>query len=117
MEYTESLSHKLAAWNERRLLRDIYDIYYYYSILNITPNISVLKKRLKNVVSIGKSKKKEEVSLFDFSRELKDYSNKLKQENLFELSDYLPQSELVGLHMKIKGALGEIVNILLESIS
>jgi len=44
-----ALAHKLAAWLERRLTRDLYDIYVLYDRLNSTPNLDVLNTRLKEV--------------------------------------------------------------------
>lgn len=41
-----ALAHKLAAWNERRLLRDLYDGYFLAGRLGETPVREVLDQRL-----------------------------------------------------------------------
>jgi predicted nucleotidyltransferase component of viral defense system len=40
-----ALSNKMAAWNERRLSRDLYDIYFFLQ-LGVTPDIELLQERL-----------------------------------------------------------------------
>ena len=49
MSWDVALSNKIAAWCERRLIRDIYDIYFIFSILQEKPNLDVLKKRFSNL--------------------------------------------------------------------
>lgn len=44
-----ALAHKLAAWLERRLVRDLYDIYVLYDRLESTPDPEVLKARLEKI--------------------------------------------------------------------
>jgi len=44
-----ALAHKLAAWLERRLVRDLYDIYVLYDRLGSTPDLEVLKTRLEKI--------------------------------------------------------------------
>ncbi len=38
-----ALSHKIAAWNERHLYRDLFDIYFFVSVLGVTPHLPTLK--------------------------------------------------------------------------
>jgi predicted nucleotidyltransferase component of viral defense system len=44
-----AMAHKCAAWLERRLVRDLYDIYIFYDRLNARPNLDVLNMRLNKV--------------------------------------------------------------------
>ncbi len=41
-----ALARKLAAWNERRLLRDLYDVYFFAARLDELPDGEVLDRRL-----------------------------------------------------------------------
>ena len=46
-----AFAHKLAAWNERRLLRDLYDCFYWYTGVGVMPDEKTLENRLQNVNS------------------------------------------------------------------
>jgi predicted nucleotidyltransferase component of viral defense system len=43
MSLDVALANKMAAWNERRLLRDIFDIYYFLEVQNVLPDLEVLE--------------------------------------------------------------------------
>ena len=45
--YDVSMANKLAAWNERALVRDLYDLYFYYTMVQVMPEMAVLEKRLE----------------------------------------------------------------------
>ena len=47
MEPSVSFAHKIAAWNERELMRDLYDIYQYESLFKVSPRMDILQTRLK----------------------------------------------------------------------
>ncbi len=51
MEPGVSFAHKIAAWNERELMRDLYDIYQYESLFKSTPRVNILLPRLKKARS------------------------------------------------------------------
>jgi hypothetical protein len=51
MDFSVALSHKLAAWNERRLLRDLYDAYFLYKMVGVLPDKKILMRRLAKVDS------------------------------------------------------------------
>lgn len=53
-------SNKLGAWFDRRLSRDLYDIYVYYEILKSEPDQEILKERIlkPNFVRLVKSRPK-----------------------------------------------------------
>ena len=105
-----ALANKLAAWNERRLMRDLYDVYFMHVLLNAVPDIKLLEKRLKKVVPLEKFKDNpRSVTLAEFAEELKSMANKLKQADIEdELKDYLESRELAGLDLKIKMALNKL---------
>ena len=39
MNFNTALAHKLAAWNERDLIRDLYDAYYLFVVLHARPDL------------------------------------------------------------------------------
>jgi predicted nucleotidyltransferase component of viral defense system len=102
-----ALAHKLSAWYERRLLRDIYDIYLFLN-MGIKPNLEVLETRLKkpdfakNVAINIKSHKKSQ-TIDEFFDYFKVEIKKIKQSDLdLELSGILGIEDLLGLEYKIK---------------
>jgi len=114
MSLDTSLAFKLAAWNERRLIRDLYDIYFIVSLADIKPNIDILRSRLLEVVPAkGNKSKKRSMSIPEFIKEIEDQIKSLNQKSIDdELKDYLPQSQLPGLEYKIKISLSKIIEYL-----
>lgn len=110
MSFDVALSHKLAAWNERRLLRDLYDVYYIYEIIGERPNLETLLSRLANVESrIPDLKKIKNMSLKEFVQTLCKEAGKIEPEKLErELRFLLDKNELAGLDIKIKAALNKL---------
>jgi len=51
MSASWALAHKLAAWNERRLLRDLYDCYFFVARLGELPDIGELRNRLAKILN------------------------------------------------------------------
>jgi predicted nucleotidyltransferase component of viral defense system len=111
MSFQVSLAHKLAAWNERGLIRDLFDIAFMVNILNIQPDLDVLSNRLENVNYRFKSKvNKKKMTINEFAEKLLSVSQHLTQSEVeTELRDYLSQEELPGLEKKIKIAVHKIV--------
>lgn len=106
-----ALSHKIAAWNERRLLRDLYDIYYLFEVQNILPDESTLKERLDNFSSrLPTHKKIKKVTKEELFRDLKEQSDILNQKDIEkELEGILEDIELVGLAMRIKDSIHRLI--------
>ncbi len=109
MRFDVMLAHKLMAWNERRLMRDLYDAYFITKHLNVTPNLDVLRKRLENIHYAkrmsGKSLPKK-LSLEEFWQVLALELKTLTYADLEnELRDSLDRHELLGLDNKIRIAL------------
>jgi len=102
-----ALSDKLAAWNERRLLRDLYDIYYFLEVQNIIPDKKTLLNRLSNIQSKKPGLKKiKKVTLNEFIESLMKEVEALDQGKLEdELQGILDKTELIGLAYKIKDTL------------
>ncbi|MFH1654957.1 MAG: nucleotidyl transferase AbiEii/AbiGii toxin family protein [Pseudomonadota bacterium] len=114
MSLDVALSHKLAAWNERRLMRDLYDIYYLFDVVGEKPDMETLNNRLKKVESrLPKLKKVKNMTLEEFISELSDAAKNLTDEAVRkELSPLLDETELVGLDKKLKAALNKLVEFL-----
>lgn len=107
MDYEIALAHKMAAWNERRLIRDIYDIWFYLQ-MGVHPNEKTLTQRLnkpvysKLVKKEARFKDKSPTLFFEFIRE---YVSTLTDEAIAnELVDYLPPDQLPGLAMQFRAA-------------
>ena len=109
-----ALANKLAAWNERRLIRDLYDVYFMHVLLNVVPDMRILNKRLDRIESVEKSKSRHSsMSVKDFAAELETTAKALSQAKVEqELGDYLGQSEMAGLALKIKLALNTLAEFL-----
>lgn len=108
-----SFSHKLAAWIERNLMRDLYDIYFFYSILDVMPDLNTLITRL-NKLNIRRSKQKSAVkkmNLQDFLNRLEEKATLLNYNEVEnELRDYLTHEELMGLDKKMKIGIKKFVD-------
>ncbi len=118
MSFEVSLSHKLAAWNERRLIRDLYDCYFMASVLDISPNLETLQLRLSKIESRIKNLKKiKKLSLTEFTDILNIEAKRISQEMIEkELRDYLEPAQLPGLDLKIKYGLNKIIDSIKTNI-
>jgi predicted nucleotidyltransferase component of viral defense system len=104
-DYGVSMANKLAAWNERSLVRDLYDLYFQYSMIQAMPDMAVLEKRLKKVASTPGNKNPKQMTMAQLLAKLRDRLASLSAEDMLELSDYLPGNELQGLETKIRAQL------------
>jgi len=112
MSFDWALAHKLAAWNERGLIRDLYDIYFLFSKLKILPDQEVLQKRLQNIRHRKKEKKKEPkiMTKEKFKKKLSDSVTKLTPKDIDEeLRDSLSPEERAGLDKKMKIAIQALI--------
>ena len=111
MSYGQLLSHKLAAWNERELFRDLYDIYFLYDVLDEKPDIAVLKKRLKRIAPAKGKTGTKSMTLDEFLSKLAMHITNFSPKDLSEeLKDYLTRTELAGLDKKIKIAVKSLIS-------
>lgn len=103
MEPSVSFAHKLAAWNERELMRDLFDIYQYHSFFRLSPNRAVLENRLKTArsyrgVFAAKSVEK-------FVGKLRNRADSLSDANIEELRPLLDEDNLAGLLFRLRPAM------------
>ena len=103
MEPGAAFAHKIAAWNERELMRDLYDVYQYESLFKARPRMDVLLVRLKkarsyrNVVAAK--------NLDGLVDKLRICAENLTEESFGELVPLLESSELAGLSFRIRPAI------------
>lgn len=107
LDFSVAMAHKIAAWNERRLIRDLYDIWFFCR-MTIRPDLDTLKKRLAKP-EYSRSLKRTEYfkgsSVGDFFDLLRTYCASLTDADIEkELSDYLPAKEIVGLSDMFRAA-------------
>jgi len=101
--YDVSMANKLAAWNERSLVRDLYDLYFLYAMVKAKPDMALLEKRLQKVASTPRNRNPNRMTLDQFLAKLRDRLASLSADDIrLELSDYLPANELQGLETKIR---------------
>ena len=108
VNYSCALADKLAAWNERRLARDLYDVWFFLR-MGVLPDQETLTQRLRKPVYSKLVKEKDRFSgdsidaFYDFLiAHVKTWSD---DQVAAELEDYLPQSELVGMSMRMRAEL------------
>ena len=112
VDYSVALANKMAAWNERRLIRDIYDIWFYLK-MGVRPNHATLKTRLSNPQYSRLVKKTERFqgrNVKEFFEFLNSHVQTLTDGEIADsLSDYLPPDGIPGLAMRFRA---EIVKLL-----
>ena len=106
MAYDVAFANKLAAWYERRLVRDLFDIYLFLS-MGVLPDENVLAERLQKPIFSRRVKKFEKnIDVVSFLRFLKEEVSKLSAQDIKdEMSAIFPKDELPGLELKIKKAI------------
>lgn len=108
-----ALSHKLAAWNERRLVRDLYDVYFIFSVLGERPHRDTLLKRLGKVSSrLPLLRNTRRMTLDDFCQQLQVVAGELDMEMLEPLEAIIDQDELSGLAKRIRASLLGVIDYL-----
>lgn len=105
-----AMAHKLAAWNERRLLRDLYDVYFYRARLRILPDPDTLKARLSNVNSrLPSLKKTRKMSRPQLVAALAAAVDEIEQNAIhLELGAVLNDEEQAGLAQRMQAVLREL---------
>jgi len=106
-ELSTAFAHKIAAWNERELLRDLFDVYQYKATLRVVPNLEILRRRLvkpRNYPKVNPAK-----NMSELKEKLLSAANNLSERNISELKPLLPEAELAGLHLRIAAALRDTV--------
>ena len=102
-----ALAHKLAAWNERRLVRDLYDAYFLLARAAVEPALDVLDERLARIESrLPQMRSRRRMTRPEFAQELREAAAALSDSDLErELAGSLPPEELAGLALRIRAAL------------
>ena len=89
-----AFAHKLGAWLDRRLARDLYDIHVYYTYLRAVPDSAILEQRILNP---------------SYAKGLKDKPVLTSKDDflifLCEQADPLDEREQAGLGIKILSTL------------
>jgi len=104
-ELSVAFAHKIAAWNERELLRDLFDVYQYKAMLRVEPNLEILRQRLakpRNYPNVNPAK-----NLTGLKEKMLTAAGSLSAQNIQELKPLLPETELAGLNVRIAAALRE----------
>jgi predicted nucleotidyltransferase component of viral defense system len=107
LDFPVAMANKMAAWNERRLIRDLYDIWFFCR-MNVLPDKETLTKRLLKP-DYSRTVKKADyfkgTSTDDFFELLRKTCASLTDSDIEkELSDYLPVQELAGLSDMFRAA-------------
>jgi len=105
LDFPVALADKMAAWNERRLLRDLYDIWFFLR-MGVQADEDQLSKRLKKPVYsrlVPPAQHLKEKTPSELKKRLHAEVVTLNEAKLREsLSDLLPDMELTGLDMRMK---------------
>jgi predicted nucleotidyltransferase component of viral defense system len=111
VRYSDALANKMAAWNERRLIRDLYDTWFFLQ-MNILPDAKTLEARLADVCYSRLVKKEDYFkgrTVKEFYEFLRNHASKLSDADIAkELSDYLPQDQIQGMSMLFRSALARL---------
>lgn len=106
-----ALANKMAAWNERRLIRDVYDIWFMLQ-MQATPDEATLQQRLRKPVYSRLVKAEHRFAsrtCGEFYEFLRVYVAKLTDKQIEqELSDYLQPEEIAGLALQFRAALARL---------
>ncbi len=118
MHLSHALAHKIAAWNERRLLRDLYDCYFLVSRSGASPDLAILDSRLEKMKSrLPGLKKLHRISRSRLIEELRAEQADLSDAKLEnELAGILPPEELAGLAIRIGVAVERITVFLSRNL-
>jgi predicted nucleotidyltransferase component of viral defense system len=107
LDFHVAMANKMAAWNERRLIRDLYDIWFFCR-MNIRPDEETLTKRLLKPDYSRTVKKTDHfkgTSTDDFFDLLRTSCASLTDSDIEkELGDYLPAQEIAGLSDMFRAA-------------
>jgi predicted nucleotidyltransferase component of viral defense system len=105
MDSGVALANKLAAWNERRLLRDLYDGFLFTDQFATQPDLDVLDVRLRTVESrLPQLKRVKRISRTDFAEQLRLAVDGLSATMIqAEFGTVLPSAEIPGFGKAAEG--------------
>jgi len=108
VDYSVAMANKMAAWNERRLIRDIYDIWFFIQ-MHIGPDIATLESRLQSPSYsrlVPRTDYFKGTTVGEFYDFLRARVALLSDKEITEaMSDYLPREETTGLGMMFRAAM------------
>ncbi|WP_173466971.1 nucleotidyl transferase AbiEii/AbiGii toxin family protein [Fibrobacter succinogenes] len=100
MEPGVAFAHKIAAWNERELMRDLYDVYQYESLFRTAPNMEILYKRLKSARSYKNVVAAKNIDAL--VEKMRKCAENLTESSFSELIPLLDAVELAGLSFRMR---------------
>ena len=100
MEPGVAFAHKIAAWNERELMRDFYDVYQYESLFSTAPNMEILYKRLKSARSYKNVVAAKNIGAL--VEKMRKCAENLTESSFSELVPLLDAVELAGLSFRMR---------------
>lgn len=107
-----ALSNKMAAWNERRLSRDLYDIYFFLQ-QDVMPDIDILEQRLSNpeyTKIVKKSDYFKGKGLGDYVEFMVKTVKKIDEVDLEnDLLSILPENRVRGFKTKLLVKINELI--------
>lgn len=113
MRFDVALANKLAAWNERELIRDLYDAYFMHKHLGQTPHLPTLSARLQDINYARRVKRPSlprSMTLAGFLNRLEQKVQELTDDAIQEeLRDSMGQDQLAGLALKMKAGLSQMI--------
>jgi len=112
-----ALANKLGAWNERRLLRDLYDVYYLGARLGARVELEALRKRLARVESrLPALRSRRSMSMAELCDELRTALGTIDDTSIQEeLAPILPEDELAGLVPRLRAGALKVIEALERS--
>jgi predicted nucleotidyltransferase component of viral defense system len=107
MSLDVALAHKLAAWVERNLMRDLYDVYFMRELLGVLPDKMTLSHRLAKIkYQVARKRGPQSMTLPQFAQCLREYAQHIDLKMVHDgLADIIDKSELPGLDFKIRKAI------------
>ena len=100
MEPGVAFAHKIAVWNERELMRDLYDVYQYESLFRTAPNMEILYKRLKSARSYKNVVAAKNIGAL--VEKMRKCAESLTESSFSELVPLLDAVELAGLSFRMR---------------
>ena len=111
LEHSVALADKMAAWNERRLVRDLYDIWFFLR-MGVRPDVVTIENRLRKCAYSKLVPEKERfpgTKLGEFYDFLRHKVAGLTDKDISDsLADYLPTDEIPGLAMAFRAELATL---------
>jgi len=107
-----AMAHKLAAWNERRLLRDLYDCAFLFTRAGVVPDHEILDARLSKIESrLPGLRRRRTMSRAELAAELREAVAAVTDADYQrELSGIVPPDELAGLALRTRVSILKVVD-------